>query len=57
MSLGAVKYENILNPKEAWEEFKKYLINLYYEDYGEEFKDLITKRIDGLIRILKNLRK
>ena len=47
MSLGAVKYDNILNPKEAWEEFKKYLIELYYEDYGEEFKDLITKRIDG----------
>ena len=26
MSLGAVKYENILNPEEAWNEFKKYLI-------------------------------
>lgn len=47
MSLGAVKYENILNPNEAWNEFKKYLIELYAEDYGEEYKDLITKRIDS----------
>lgn len=47
MSLGAVKYENILNPEEAWNEFKKYLIELYAEDYGEEYKELIKKRIDG----------
>lgn len=47
MSLGAVKYENILNPEEAWSEFKKYLIELYAEDYGEEYKELIKKRIDG----------
>lgn len=47
MSLGAVKYENILNPEEAWNEFKRYLIELYAEDYGEEYKELITKRIDS----------
>ena len=47
MSLGAVKYENILNPEEAWSEFKKYLIELYAEDYGEEYEELIKKRIDG----------
>lgn len=47
MSLGAVKYENILNPEEAWNEFKRYLIELYAEDYGEEYKELIKKRIDS----------
>ncbi len=46
MSLGTIKYENILNPTEAWREFKKYLIELYMEDYGEEYKKLIEKRIN-----------
>ena len=47
MSLGTVKFENILNPEEAFKEFKKYLIELYAEDYGEEYKELIKNRIDG----------
>lgn len=46
MSLGAVKFENIINPDEAFREFKKYLIELYAEDYGEEYRELIEKRID-----------
>lgn len=46
MPLGAVKFENILNPEEAWNEFRQYLIELYMEDYGEEYKELIKKRID-----------
>lgn len=47
MALGAVKFDNILNPEEAFREFKKYLIELYAEDYGEEYRDLIKSRIDS----------
>ena len=45
MSLGAVNFDNILNPLEAWNEFRKYLVSLYIESYGEEYQELIEKRI------------
>ena len=44
MSLGAVNFDNILNPLEAWNEFRKYLVSLYIESYGEEYQELIEKR-------------
>ena len=46
MSLETVNFESILNPSESFNEFKKYLIELYLEDYGEEYQGIIEKRIN-----------
>lgn len=45
MSRGGINMDNILNPHEAWDEFKKYLISLYTESYGEKYYYVIKKRI------------
>ena len=41
--------ENILYPDEALDEYKKKLLEVYLEDYGEEYKDIIIKRMNNTL--------
>ena len=41
--------DNILYPEEALDDYKRKLLEVYIEDYGEEYKDVIKERMDNTL--------